>query len=138
MFTTGQSYARREIHDAVGGDLQSYLPSVEGTIVAACLTRDTNPGAPFVILPGKGLRIQRAAEILCQQRTPVPTFIKLDKNRWKYRGVLGAAFLEGRACAWPRPKPIPERKDAVMTQEYAVHHNHLDVELTEECCRSTW
>jgi HNH endonuclease len=86
MFEAGISYTRREIAEHVGGSIQSYLPYVRGEIVAVCLKLDTNPDAPFVILAGTGRGIERAANLLCSQRTPVPTFLKHGTNRWEYVG----------------------------------------------------
>ncbi len=93
MFRQGATYTRRQIHDAVGGDLQSYLPHVGGHVVAACLRLDKNPDAPKVILPGRGSRIERSAEQLVADRQPVPAFIKRDTDRWEYVGDYVAAGL---------------------------------------------
>lgn len=39
-FTRNRSYTRAEIHAAVGGSLQAYLPTVDGVVVAGCFRRD--------------------------------------------------------------------------------------------------
>ena len=86
IFTPGKSYTREEIHDKVGGDLESYLPNVGGLVVAACLRLDTNPHAPDVILVGTGPGIEGAADMLIAQQTPVPTFLKRGPGKWEYCG----------------------------------------------------
>lgn len=93
MFQLGATYDRREIHGAVGGDLQSYLPHLGGRVVAACLTLDENPDAPRVILPGTGVEIERWAKVLVGDRSAVPTFIKRAPARWEYVGEYMAARL---------------------------------------------
>lgn len=86
MFERGKLYSRRDIHDQVGGSVQTFLPHVEGRVVAACLRADTNPDAPKVILPGKGSGIEHAAELLAEQQTPVPTFLRRAPAQWEYVG----------------------------------------------------
>jgi hypothetical protein len=86
MFQPGAMYTRREIQDTIGGGVQSYLPSLDGNVVAACLRPDTNPDAPKVILAGQGVQIERRAQRLVDRRVAVPTFIKRDTNRWEYVG----------------------------------------------------
>lgn len=86
MFQLGAKYTRGQIHDAVGGDRQSYLPNREDRVVAACLKPKTDPDAPDVILPGTGRGIERAANLLVTNRTVVPTFVKRAPNQWEYVG----------------------------------------------------
>ena len=59
----------------------------DGTIVTACLKRETNPDAPDVVLPGRGPVIEARAELFEQQGHAVPTFIKDAVNRWRYVGM---------------------------------------------------
>ena len=88
MFPQGHHYTRQEIHDLVGGgSLQSYLPTLEGVVLFACLRRDTNPGAPRIILPGTGSGIEAAARLLRGQRGSIPVFIKEEANAWEYVGM---------------------------------------------------
>lgn len=86
MFTLGKEYTRNEIHAGVGGSKQSYLPTKDGVVVAACLTLEYNPQAPRVILCGRGPLIERAGEMLALQRQSLPVFLKLGVNRWEYQG----------------------------------------------------
>ena len=85
-FQTGELYSRREIHERVGGSVQTYLPHVSGRVVAACLDPALNPGAPTTILVGEGIGIESAARMLVHQREPVPVFIKLGSGQWEYVG----------------------------------------------------
>lgn len=86
MFELRHLYSRRDIHERVGGSVQSFLPHIEGRVVAACVHTDTNPDAPDIILPGKGPGIQHAAELLVEQATPVPTFLYRNPAKWEYVG----------------------------------------------------
>ena len=86
-FELGHTYTRREIHNALGGGgLEEYLPSVDGVVVCACLDRAVNPGAPAVVLPGFGPRIEWSARQFASQGTNVPTFLKQRSNAWEYVG----------------------------------------------------
>lgn len=86
QFIIGKTYSRRQIHDVVGGELQTYLPTRDGKVVAVCVNRKHNRGAPEVILPGFPPKVRRNAEIYHQQGTAVPLFIKERSNAWRYAG----------------------------------------------------
>lgn len=86
MFQFGSCYTRQEIHEKIGGGIQDYLPHVKGKVVCGCFRKDTNPGAPDIVLPGKGRDIERWAAVFREQRNPVPIFIKQDTNEWQYVG----------------------------------------------------
>ena len=88
MFTIGSEYTRDEIHENLGGSKQSYLPTVAGTVVAACLTPELNPRAPNIVLCGRGPVIAAAGAALAKQTQPVPVFVKRGTNRWEFRGRL--------------------------------------------------
>jgi len=79
-------YTRREISDALGGGIQDYLPHADGRVVCACLSREYNPDAPYVVLPGKGQDIVRWGDVFAQQREFVPVFLKRATNAWQYVG----------------------------------------------------
>jgi len=58
MFEIGESYTRKQIHDQLGCSIQIFLPTVDGEVVCACLSRNKNPngeGAPrgSVVAPGE-------------------------------------------------------------------------------------
>lgn len=82
----GHHYTREQIAAELGGGIVEYLPNAGGRIVCACLRRDYNPDAPTVILPGHGPQVQQSAEVLCQQRGPIPVFIKKHPDAWEYVG----------------------------------------------------
>lgn len=86
MFDIGSEYTRDEIHNYLGGSKQSYLPTLSGQVVAACVRLKLNPHAPNVILCGKGPIIASAGASLAAQHDPVPVFIKRGTNRWEYQG----------------------------------------------------
>jgi hypothetical protein len=88
MFNVGSEYTRDEIHAQVGGSKQSYLPTKNGAVVAACLTHDLNPRAPNVVLCGRGPRIEPAGELLGMQTYAIPVFLKRGVNRWEYQGLF--------------------------------------------------
>lgn len=99
-FQLREGYTREEIHREVGGSVQSYLPTLNGRVVAACLNRSdtTNPDAPDIVLPGLGPTIRRVAEQFAAQGSAVPTFIKRSVNNWEYVGqyrVLHQCFERG-------------------------------------------
>ena len=51
-FQISRSYTRNQIHKVLGGNLEQYLPTVDGRVVCACLQSKYNPEAPDVILVG--------------------------------------------------------------------------------------
>jgi hypothetical protein len=96
MFTIGECYSRVEIHCALGGSKVSCLPSVDGRLVAACLTLRFSPAAPTVVLCGQGPKTAPASRLLTLQREPLPIFIKKAANRWQFCGDFCLAeFLVG-------------------------------------------
>ncbi|MCW5771368.1 MAG: hypothetical protein KIT16_07010 [Rhodospirillaceae bacterium] len=86
MFVVNKSYTRDEIHDVLGGSKQSFLPTVGGRVVCACLTRKLNPNVPAEILVGNGPKILRSAKILSAQSGKIPVFIKERSNFWVFVG----------------------------------------------------
>lgn len=91
MFELGQNYTRQEIHDQLGGDLQSYLPIANGRAVCACLNRDKNPEAPNVVVVGTGPGIENAGELLAMQVGSIPVFLKQESNAWTFQGSFEVA-----------------------------------------------
>ena len=83
----GRSYTRVQIHEALGGSKQSFLPRKNSVVVAACLRPNLNPDAPRVMLPGRGVEKQRAADWLSTNpKHEIPVFLKRDVNKWEYVG----------------------------------------------------
>lgn len=80
-------YSRRQIHQALGGGVQEYLPHVGGKVVCGCFTSAVSPHAPEVVLSGSGPNIRRWAETFAQQRNAVPIFLKRQsRGAWVYVG----------------------------------------------------
>jgi hypothetical protein len=87
-FKVGSDYTRAQIHASFGGSKQSYLPTVEGRVVAVCITPRLNPRAPQVILCGQGPVIAAAGAALAKQNEPLPVFVKRAVNHWQFQGTL--------------------------------------------------
>jgi len=64
MFVKELCYSRDEIHAELGGSVQSYLPAVDGSGVAACFKRtpNPNPDAPDIDLAGLGPIIRKSTD----------------------------------------------------------------------------
>ena len=93
-----REYTRDEIYDLVGGgSKQSYLPTLKGVVLAACLRKDHNPDAPEVILCGQGPIIVASGTALATQRNPIPVFVKIATKRWKFHGcfTVKASYTSG-------------------------------------------
>lgn len=81
----GIPYTRKEINNALGGNIRSYLPVNGEKVVCICLNPDKNPKAPWVILVGNGVDIKANAETLINQQVEsLPCFIKKGSNSWVY------------------------------------------------------
>lgn len=86
MFIVGNAYTREEIHDEVGGQIQGFLPTVDGQVVCACLSKDMNPNAPNEILVGNKPVVIKSAKQFAKQSSPVPVFLKNAPSEWIYHG----------------------------------------------------
>jgi hypothetical protein len=64
------------------------LPTKDGHVVCAAITRDANPEAPMIILPGFGPEIQKSAEIFASQQFGIPIFMKQNPKEWLYVGFF--------------------------------------------------
>lgn len=97
MFELGSEYTRNEIHARLGGSTVSCLPTHDGVVVAACLSKAFSPQAPDVVLCGQGVRTGPVSELFSRQRSAVPVFIKNGSNRWQYRGryVVARSYCRG-------------------------------------------
>jgi hypothetical protein len=91
MFMIGQCYSRDEIHGVLGGSKVSCLPSVDGKLVAACLTLRFSPAAPAVVLCGVGPKTTPASRLLTLLREKLPIFIKKTAGRWEFCGDFRVA-----------------------------------------------
>ena len=96
IFTIGECYTRDEIHGVLGGSKVSCLPSVDGKLVAACLTLRFSPAAPTVVLCGQGPKTVPASRLLALHREELPIFIKKAAGRWEFCGEFRVVeFLVG-------------------------------------------
>jgi len=82
----GHCYTRRQIHKRLGGGVQEYLPHIERRVVCGCFNPRLNPGAPGIVLPGKGPGIEKWAAVFAGQSDFVPIFLKRATNEWEYAG----------------------------------------------------
>ncbi len=110
----GETYTRGEIHAAVGGGVQDYLPHVSGEVVCACLSADLNPDAPEVVLPGTSLGIERWARVFAEQSHHVPTFLKRGTNAWEYVGDYRVRRLAVQPAEIARHAEAAHRDDVTM------------------------
>jgi hypothetical protein len=118
-FQIGSVYTRREIHARLGGSLETYLPTVGGRVVCGCFTSKLNPNVPYEILVGDAPIVVKGAEILARQETPIPVFLKMDKNCWEYLG-----FFRSRGYTTDANEVIPRAKAA--GREYVAGMLYLE------------
>ena len=88
MFKIGCEYTRDEIHLQLGGSKVSCLPTLDGKIVAACLSQKFSPAAPTVVLCGQGQKTTAVSKLLTLQQGNIPVFVKKTVNRWTFCGVF--------------------------------------------------
>jgi hypothetical protein len=93
QFQANQSYTRAKIHALIGGSVRSYLPTVDGVVVAGCFRRDTNPDAPAIVLPGSGPVRKSTAESFAMSGRAVPVFIKQSIGDWRFVGTWRVSRL---------------------------------------------
>jgi hypothetical protein len=86
MFEIGKEYSREEIHRITGGSKQAFLPVKGGKVVAARLRQDLNPHAPDVIVCDGSASARAAGRTLAQQVEPVPIFLRITSDRFRYAG----------------------------------------------------
>ena len=87
MLTVGDEYTRNDIHLQLGGSKVTCLPTVNGVIVAACLTTEFSPAAPHVMLCGTGA-VHRACQRTTAQGSGVDTCVR--QARGQPLGVPGS------------------------------------------------
>jgi len=86
VFDLGGEYTRREIHESLGGSTVSCLPTSNGVIVAACLSKKFSPQAPAVVLCGRGALTSPVSAQFALQQNAIPVFLKNAASRWQYCG----------------------------------------------------
>jgi hypothetical protein len=89
-FKKGQEYSLDKISSVLGGETQSYLPQRGGKIVCGRFSQKMNPDAPKTILAGDLPQVRRKAELMAEQKGPIPVFIKVLSARpvWRYHGLM--------------------------------------------------
>ena len=87
MFERQKVYKREFISAQLGGGVQDYLPHVDGRITYCAFSRELNPQAPSVVLPGSGPEIEKWARVFAEQDEAVPAFVKQRSNDWAYMGM---------------------------------------------------
>lgn len=111
----GQTYSRREISAMLGGPIQAFLPYRNGQVVCGCFntSKSLNPGAPEEVLFGsdEGLPIvEKTAQIVYQQGTPVPVFLFREDAQWEYVGDYRCvALLRDSKLLEQRMRTYPQR-----------------------------
>jgi hypothetical protein len=81
-------YSRKDISLRHGGDRQSFLPHVDGKVVAICLDPSHNAWKQEkAILVGTGKMRELSAEYLVNQSGAVPVYIKESPKKWKSIGL---------------------------------------------------
>ncbi|NJM44206.1 MAG: hypothetical protein HC858_09950 [Brachymonas sp.] len=93
-FIKFQNYTRQQIHDTVGGDLQSYLPHRDGHVVCGCFDPALNARAPFEIDVGNSPDVIKYAERFVSQTDAVPIFLKRSSSEWEYVDDFHSVKLE--------------------------------------------
>ena len=104
-FSEGQAYSRREIAAALGGSIQSYIPSIGSRPLAICVRRSLNPEAPDRIFVSNRSGLRRLAENLVSHGSGVPTFVAQDgpgdpdaADGWAYAGrFVGVRIVTDQA-----------------------------------------
>lgn len=111
-FVLHQRYSRQQVHAELGGDLQSYLPHVDGAVVCGCFDPAFNARAPFEIDLGQGRDVIRYAERLHEQASGIPVFLRRGNLEWEYVGrFLATTLTRDKADLYPA-KPY-RRPDAL-------------------------
>ncbi len=128
LFTLGQLYTRQQIHEAIGGDLQSYLPHVGGRVVCGCFDNHLNKRAPFEIDVGNKPDVIKYAERVESQTGTIPVFMKRGSAEWEYVGEFSALKLE-RNPADLHPANPSRRKDAVAVLYLAEEQRDAEDDL---------
>lgn len=91
MFAIGKDYSREDIHAQCGGNKQSFLPTHQGKVVAACLKPERNPQGPDIVLCSTRAASRAAGRTLARQDNAIPMFMRQDSDRWRYLGRYSVA-----------------------------------------------
>ncbi len=81
----GQLFTTQEL-DALTAGGQDFIRTKNNLVKGLALKTSLNPDAPSIVVVGKGDRRQKRAKLLVDSEQPVPTFVKIEVNRWEFRG----------------------------------------------------
>ena len=90
---------RKKLEEIVGAGGDSCLLHKDRRVVAIAMDPNKNPGAPNILLVGKGLHKERYAKSFLQSGEYVPTFVKKTVDQWKYVGKFRALTIENAPIA---------------------------------------
>ena len=92
-FISGMNYTFQQIKDAFGDDTGTggFLPQKGNRIVCGMFRDDFNPNAPFEVLVVDLPQVIYKAELLRDQKSVIPVFIKHRVNNWEYVGIMRLA-----------------------------------------------
>lgn len=102
----GETYTRTQIRLALGGSARAALPTVDGRVVCACLTREANPRAPAEIVVGAAEEAVRRARIFASSGHAVPVFVRSRPGAWEHAGRWRVRLLvddTGEQSLVPQP-----------------------------------
>ena len=91
MLILGKTYTREQIHAVLGGSKRACIPTLNGLVLAVCVTPELNPRAPRELLCGVGPMMAKTGAMLAASSYKVPFFIKRRVNEWEYMGLYRSA-----------------------------------------------
>jgi hypothetical protein len=120
MFKLNSMCTRMQIHNLIGGEIQSYLPHVDGKVVCGCFDTSANPKAPNEILVGAGPNVEKYANVFAEQAEAIPIFMKQASNQWEYIG-------DYRAVKYSKePKEVSAKAKAAGREDKVVGVLYLE------------
>jgi hypothetical protein len=114
VFERGKQYSRKDIQRELGGGLMDYLPHADGVVVAGCFSKELNPQAPTVVLPGTGPEIEHWARQFAEQSDSIPVFIKQRSNVWYCMGDFRCVDLSLDEATIAEHAARADRTDVTM------------------------
>jgi len=90
-FKLGVRYSRKDIHNEIGGETETYLPQKYKQVVCGCFKLELNSDVPLEVQVGEKPTVVAKTELLEQQANQrIPIFVQdptLRKKNWIYRGL---------------------------------------------------
>ena len=113
----GERYTREQISKMLGGSRIAYLPHKDGQVLCGCFDPSArfNPGAPEEVIFGQGApEVGRMAEMINQQNTAIPVFLRRLVGRWEYVGdYLCVGLSRDPKVLTEKRKQFPNRQNGV-------------------------